>query len=69
MYAVQLSHSLGRCRAGVHRRFHRAYIAPYHHGHQTGADLYLADEPHVGRLYHGIRCLDGSDQSAGFDHS
>jgi hypothetical protein len=44
-----------------------APTSPRHHGHVTGADVFLADEDHVGGLHHGIGGLDRSDESLGFD--
>src|SRR5262249_61753257 len=33
--------------AGVRRGLYRANVAAHHHGHVTGADVFLADERHV----------------------
>ena len=38
MAGYQIANALGGSGAGVHRSFHRAYLAAHHHGNVTAAD-------------------------------
>src|SRR5476651_259401 len=49
--------------------FHRAHIATAHDRDVAGADVFLADQDHVGGLDHRVRGLDRADQAARFDES
>src|SRR5712692_4026870 len=55
--------------SGVCRRFHRADVAADHHGHVTGADVFLAHKDDVGSFHHRVGCLDRPNETSGLDHS
>ncbi|EZH84696.1 hypothetical protein AT59_01765 [Aeromonas hydrophila AD9] len=59
--------ALCRLHAGIHRRFHRADIPLHHDGDQAGADVFIADQLHVGGFAHGIRGFNAGHQTFGFD--
>ena len=69
MYRHELANAPRRRGPGVGRGFYRPDVAPYHHGHVAGADVFLADQHDVGRLHHCIGCLDRPDEPFGLDHS
>ena len=69
MAAVKLADALCSGSACVDSSLDSAHVAADHNGDQTGADLLLADEMNVSRLYHGVGCFDGADEAAGLDHS
>jgi hypothetical protein len=69
MHADQFADASGRGGAGISCRLHRAYIAPHKHGHISGADVFLAQQLHVGCFDHGIGRFDSADKAFGLDHS
>jgi hypothetical protein len=49
--------------------FRCADVAADHHGHVAGADVFLADQHHVGSLHHCVGCLDRLNEALGLDYS
>ena len=61
---------LFRCRStGISGSFHRTHIAPNHDCHKAASHLFLSHQLNIGRLDHGIGCLNSTDEAFGFDHS
>lgn len=61
---------LGRGRrAGIRSRFDGGYIAPEKTGHITAADLFPANQSHVGGLQGRVARFQQGAQAFAFDHS
>lgn len=56
-----LTYASGRCGAGIDCAAHGGNFAADNGRHQTGVNLFIADEMNVGGFYHCIRCLDHRD--------
>ena len=69
MDADQFAHFLRRGRAGIGGCLHSTHITPNHHSNQAAADLLLTYQLHIGRLNHGIGCLNSTYQALRFDHT
>ena len=54
---------------GPNRSVHSACFTADHHGDITTANVFTADQRDFRCLRHGIRCLDGRNHAAGFDHA
>ena len=48
---------------------HRAHFPAAERGHQPRPHFFIAQEPHLGRLGHGVGGLHGPHKPAGLDHS
>ena len=69
MNTDQFADPLCCCATRFNSRLHRSDVTTDHNGNQTAANKFFTHEMHVRRLYHRVRCLDGSDQSSGFNKS
>ena len=69
MHGNQLAHALGCRRARIDRSLDRADVAAHHHGNEAAANMNLTDQGNVRRLYHGVGCLYGRNQTLGFNHA
>src|SRR5262249_1031531 len=69
VHTNELTYSARRGSACVSCGFHRADISAHKHCHVTRADVFLAEQLHVGRLDHCVSGFDGADQTFRLDHS
>jgi hypothetical protein len=69
MDADQFTDAPGRSRSGISRGFHCANVSADKHGHISGANVFLAQQLHVGCFDHGISRFNGADKAFGLDHS
>src|SRR5262249_49912814 len=65
----QFTDALCRGGSGICGGFHSTDIAAYHHSHQPTANIFTADEGHVGSFDHGIGSFDRADETFGLNHS
>jgi hypothetical protein len=54
---------------GIGRRFDRSDITAHDRRYESGTDLFISDELHVGRLDHRIGRLDRGNQTLRLNHS
>ena len=67
--AHQFANLCGGSGPGVGGGLDGANVSPDHDGDQPAAHVDLADQPHVGRLHHGVRRLDRAHQALGLHHA
>ena len=67
--ADHLTDAHGGGLTGLHGGLHRPHVPLDEDGDQTGADLLLAHQGHVGALQHGVGGLDGGGEAVGLDHA
>jgi hypothetical protein len=65
----QFAYSTSRGSAGICGGLNGAHIAANKNGHVARADILLAQELHIRSFDHGVRSLNGSDETFGFDHT
>ena len=56
-------------RTGSNGRVHGTGFTAHHHGDVTTTHIFTTDQGHFHCLGHCIRCLDGGDHAAGFNHA
>jgi hypothetical protein len=69
MDADQFTNSSCRSRTGVSGCFNGAYVATHKNGYVAGADVFLAEQLHIGCFDHCIGGLYCANESFGLNHS
>jgi hypothetical protein len=67
--ADEFANALRGGAAGVGGGFHGAYVTGNHYGDETAADALLAQQLHVGSLYHCVGCFYSADQTFCFNQA
>jgi hypothetical protein len=64
-----VAHALARVSTGTDCGVDRARLATDQDGDIAAADELATDQPHLGRLGHGVGSLDRGDEAPGLDHA